>query len=235
MGSDRFYPEEAPVRTAVVPDLWVDEHPVTNAEFRRFVKATGHVTAAEQPPDPDGLPGRRSRRPRARVAGVPTHRRAGAAGRLDPLVALGPGRRLASPGGARLDACTAASCTRSCTSATRTPPPTPPGPAAGCPPRPSGSTPPGAGSTRPCTPGATTRSPAAGSWPTAGSAASRGRTSRPHGFDRTSPVKRFPANGYGLYDVTGNVWEWTATAWPDAGERSGRAPRTAAARRSRPR
>ena len=57
MGSDRFYPEEAPVRTAVVPDLWVDEHPVTNAEFRRFVKATGHVTAAERPPDPGDFPG----------------------------------------------------------------------------------------------------------------------------------------------------------------------------------
>ena len=30
------------------------------------------------------------------------------------------------------------------------------------------------------------------------------------GFERTSPVKRFPANGYGLYDMAGNVWEWTA-------------------------
>ena len=38
MGSDQFYPEEGPVRTVRVSDLWVDEHPVTNAAFRRFVK-----------------------------------------------------------------------------------------------------------------------------------------------------------------------------------------------------
>src|SRR4029078_8770426 len=35
----------------------------------------------------------------------------------------------------------------------------------------------------------------------------------PHGFDRTSPVKRFPPHGYGLDDVTGNVGEWTSTLW----------------------
>jgi formylglycine-generating enzyme required for sulfatase activity len=50
MGSDRFYPEERPVREVPVDGFWIDRHPVTVAEFRRFVKATGHVTWAEQAP-----------------------------------------------------------------------------------------------------------------------------------------------------------------------------------------
>ena len=52
MGSTSFYPEEGPVTTAGVGSLWVDDHPVTNAAFRRFVADTGHVTVAETSPDP---------------------------------------------------------------------------------------------------------------------------------------------------------------------------------------
>lgn len=57
MGSDRFYPEEAPVRTVRVDPFWIDETPVTNAEFARFVAATGYVTVAEIAPDPADYPG----------------------------------------------------------------------------------------------------------------------------------------------------------------------------------
>jgi sulfatase modifying factor 1 len=57
MGSDRFYPEERPVREVSVDGFWIDRHPVTVAEFRRFVKATGHVTWAEQAPSEADYPG----------------------------------------------------------------------------------------------------------------------------------------------------------------------------------
>jgi sulfatase modifying factor 1 len=51
MGSEDFYPEERPVLHATVSGFWMDEHPVTVAEFRRFVKATGYKTVAERPLD----------------------------------------------------------------------------------------------------------------------------------------------------------------------------------------
>lgn len=36
MGSNDFYPEERPVHRVAVDCFWIDAHPVTNAEFRRF-------------------------------------------------------------------------------------------------------------------------------------------------------------------------------------------------------
>jgi formylglycine-generating enzyme required for sulfatase activity len=57
MGSNRFYAEERPVHRVTVDGFWIDAHPVTNADFARFVAATGHVTAAEVAPDPRQYPG----------------------------------------------------------------------------------------------------------------------------------------------------------------------------------
>src|ERR1700712_1309227 len=56
IGSERFYPEEAPVRRVHIDGFWIDETPVTNAEFADFVAATGHVTLAEKAPDPSDYP-----------------------------------------------------------------------------------------------------------------------------------------------------------------------------------
>jgi formylglycine-generating enzyme required for sulfatase activity len=56
MGSADFYPEERPVRRVEVDGFWMDEHLVTVAQFRRFVKATGYVTVAERPLDPAQYP-----------------------------------------------------------------------------------------------------------------------------------------------------------------------------------
>jgi len=57
MGSDRHYPEEAPAHEVIVDDFAIDATPVTNARFAEFVAATGHVTFAETPPDPADYPG----------------------------------------------------------------------------------------------------------------------------------------------------------------------------------
>ena len=56
MGSEDFYPDERPVRSVRVDGFWMDERPVTAAEFRRFVREAGYVTLAERPLDPDDYP-----------------------------------------------------------------------------------------------------------------------------------------------------------------------------------
>jgi formylglycine-generating enzyme required for sulfatase activity len=222
MGSEDFYPEERPVRTARADGFWMDEHPVTVAEFRRFVKDTGHVTVAEVPPAPLAFPGAD---PAQLVPGSLVFTPPDRPVSLDDVRAWWawvPGaqwRHPRGPGstthGLELHPVTHVAYADALAYATW------------------------AGKALPDEvewemaargglPGATY---AWGDDPTP-----RGRYmantwqgSFPvhnellDGYDRTSPVGRFPPNGFGLYDVTGNVWEWTSQDWTaDHAERPGR-------------
>ncbi len=57
MGSDAHYAEEAPSHSVAVDGFWIDPFAVTNARFAAFAKATGYVTVAERPIDPAAFPG----------------------------------------------------------------------------------------------------------------------------------------------------------------------------------
>ncbi|MDB5379994.1 MAG: sulfatase-modifying factor 1 [Rubritepida sp.] len=57
MGSDRHYAEERPSHQVSVKGFWMDEVAVTNAAFAAFVAATGYITVAERPLDPATYPG----------------------------------------------------------------------------------------------------------------------------------------------------------------------------------
>ncbi len=57
MGSDRFYPEEQPVGPVEVSEFLIDRYPVTNAQFALFITATGYQTFAERPKPHPHIPG----------------------------------------------------------------------------------------------------------------------------------------------------------------------------------
>ena len=56
LGSDRHYPEEAPARPVDVAPFWIQPRQVTNTEFAEFIEATGYLTVAERPVDPADYP-----------------------------------------------------------------------------------------------------------------------------------------------------------------------------------
>ena len=210
MGSDAFYPEERPVRRVEVEGFWIDRHPVTVAQFGRFVGETGLRHRGRAPARPRRLPGRRRGRPRAGLAGLPQDRAArstwatSARGGATSRAPSGAPRRArrAPPRGRQRHPVTHVAYEDAAAYAAW------------------------AGKELPTEP----------EWERAARGGLEGaifawgdeiapggrlmantwqgefpwQNLRADGYEGTSPVGTFPPNGYGLYDMTGNVWEWTA-------------------------
>ena len=210
MGSNSFYREERPVRPASVDGFWIDTYPVTNAEFRKFVEATGYVTYSERPPnpamypdaDPDLLvPGSLVfRKPRGPVnlrnnlawweyrPGAdwrhPQGPESSIHGRDDhPVVHVAYEDALAYAAWAGKDLPTEAEWEFAARGGLE------------------GKAYPWGDASNPD--GRFMANTWQGHFPYENSA--------DDGYEGTSPVDAFPANGYGLFDMVGNVWEWTSS------------------------
>jgi formylglycine-generating enzyme required for sulfatase activity len=218
MGSDLHYPEEAPAHRVSVDGFWMDRQLVTNAQFLKFVKATGHVTLAEQPADPaqypDALPGLLVP---SSIVFVPPP---GPIGTGDPYrwwqyIAGANWRHPEGPGSsikgreqhpvvhiAHRDAAAYAAWIGK-------------------------ALPTEAEWERAARGGLENTEFAWGDelHPGGHPVANTFQGDFPHhnsrldGYERTSPVGAFPANGYGLLDTIGNVWEWTDDWYADHSDR----------------
>jgi formylglycine-generating enzyme len=205
MGSEDFYPEERPVRAVAVDGFWIDARPVTVADFRRFVKATGYVTVAEWPldaaeyPDADPallVPGSLVFRPTRRPVDLSDYRN---------WWEYVPGTTWQRPEGPASDTYTrgrhpvthvayedAAAYATWAGKALPTEAEWEYGARGGL-----------AGKTFAW--GDDFAPTMANTW----QGEFPWQNLMLDGYAGTSPVGSFPANGYGLYDMTGNVWEWT--------------------------
>lgn len=211
MGSEDHYPEEAPVRRVRVDGFWIDQFPVTNRQFQAFVEAVGWTTIAERPVDPDLYPGAAPDllRPSSIVFVQPLADQPLQDGAWWKYIAGADWRHPAGPGSdiegmddhpvvhvswedvtayaewANADLPTEAEWEF----ASR-------GGLDGADFAWGDELAPG---------GKQMANTWQGRFPLINEAAD--------GWSRTSPVGAFPANGFGLYDMIGNVWEWTRDYW----------------------
>ena len=209
MGSDRHYPEEAPAHRVAVDDFWIDRDPVTNAEFERFVRGSGYVTLAERPLDPAQYPGvaRSLLQPASLVFSPP--RQPVAVTDWRRWWRLVPGaswRRPYGPGSTRrgLESHPVVHVAYEDALAYA---------------RWAGKDLPTEAEWELAARGGLENAEYA--WgdtftPGGHHMANTWQGRFPHentaqdGFERTSPARSFPPNGYGVYDMIGNVWEWTS-------------------------
>ena len=214
MGSDRHYREERPAHQVVVDGFWIDPYPVTNRQFASFVAETGYMTVAERPLDPTLYPGappenlvpgsmvfvptagpvdlRNNAQWWRWVPGASWRHPTGPHSTLDGLdghpvvhVAWEDVEAFARWAGKKIPTEAEWEC-----------------------------------AARGGLDGATftwgdddtqrTR-PMANTW----QGRFPWRSTKPSGTERTSPVGSYPPNGYGLFDMAGNVWEWTADWYAD--------------------
>ncbi len=220
MGSTSFYPEEAPIHTATVGAFAIERHPVTNAQFAEFVADTGYLTVAQRPLDPalypgvaeeDLRPGALIFRPTAGPVNLDDWRQwwdwaPGAHWRMP----FGPGSTIAGKDDhpvvqiAYPDAAAYAAW-----AGRRLPTEAEFEYAAG-----AGATTTYAWGDEPRLDGRLMANTWQGRFPYRNAGAQGVGATRWVG---TSPVGSFPPNLFGLFDMIGNVWEWTTTKYSERG------------------